>query len=90
MELLRAQLSLNSEKRLVLGVDTVQSGQILSGKIICKNSFEYVNAFMIVYSQSHIIRNADKGPDHLGPGLGHLDRFLDSTRNRQHKFSAYA
>ena len=33
IELLRAQLSLNSGKRLVLGVDTVQSGQILSGKI---------------------------------------------------------
>ena len=28
-----------------------------------------------------------KGPDHLGPGLWHLGRFLGSTWNRQLKFS---
>ena len=32
----------------------------------------------------------NKEPDHLGPGLGHLGRFLGSTWNRQLKFSAYA
>ena len=31
-----------------------------------------------------------KGPDHLGPGLEHLGRFLGSTWDRQLKFSEFA
>ena len=34
---------------------------------------------------SHSVFN--KGPDHLAPGLGHPGRFLDSTSDRQLKFS---